>query len=183
MHRISSFGGCNIAQLWVYRDLATIVSVGVRDRLTNLMRTWYWLKMSPVVYLAKHPRALSATFVGVPYRWKTWQARASQCYRKHIKSQNLNIFRLVLQFTMPNPMKPGVKSRMKMKLEQRRQALLLPHLSEQTFYCLLRCISYWRFNGKYVVPLNSREAVKIIYVILFNANIEFALLICWWLVQ
>ena len=30
------------------------------------------------------------------------------------KSQNLNVSRLVLQLSLPNPMKPGVKSRMKM---------------------------------------------------------------------
>ena len=33
---------------------------------------------------------------------------------RHIKSQNLNDPRLVLQFSLPNPLKPGVKSRMKM---------------------------------------------------------------------
>ena len=31
-----------------------------------------------------------------------------------IKSQNLNVSRLVLQLSLPNPLKPGVKSRMKM---------------------------------------------------------------------
>ena len=30
------------------------------------------------------------------------------------KSQKLNISRLVLQLSLPNPLKPGVKSRMKM---------------------------------------------------------------------
>ena len=29
------------------------------------------------------------------------------------KSPNLDVFRLVLQLSLPNPMKPGVKSRMK----------------------------------------------------------------------
>ena len=33
---------------------------------------------------------------------------------RHIKSQNLNDSRLVLQLSLPNPLKPGVKSRMKM---------------------------------------------------------------------
>ena len=40
-------------------------------------------------------------------------------YRKisnisHTKSQNLNVSRLVLQLSLPNPTKPGVKLRMKM---------------------------------------------------------------------
>ena len=33
---------------------------------------------------------------------------------RRTKSQNLNVSRLVLQFPVPNPLKPGVKSRMKM---------------------------------------------------------------------
>ena len=32
----------------------------------------------------------------------------------HTKSQNLNVSRLVLQLSLPSPLKPGVKSRMKM---------------------------------------------------------------------
>ena len=31
--------------------------------------------------------------------------------------------------------------------EQRRHAMLQLHLSDQQFYCLLRCDLYWRFNG------------------------------------
>ena len=33
---------------------------------------------------------------------------------RRIKSPNLNVSRLVVQLSLPNPMKPGVKSRMKM---------------------------------------------------------------------
>ena len=51
------------------------------------------------------------------------------------KFQNLNVSCLVLQLYLPNPLKPDVKSRMKMQLEQRRQAVLQPHLSDQQFYC------------------------------------------------
>ena len=50
------------------------------------------------------------------------------------KSPNLNVSLLVLQLSLSNPMKPGVKSRMKM---------LQLHLSDRQFYCLLRC-SYIR---------------------------------------
>ena len=32
----------------------------------------------------------------------------------HIKSQNLNVSSLILQLCLPNPLKPGVKLRMKM---------------------------------------------------------------------
>ena len=59
---------------------------------------------------------------------------------RRTESQNLTVSRLVLQLYLPNPMKPGVKSRMKMYLEQRRQAMLQLHLSDWQFYCLLRCV-------------------------------------------
>ena len=45
------------------------------------------------------------------------------------KSQNLYVSNLVLQLSLLNPLKPGVKSRMKMYLEQRRQAILQLHQS------------------------------------------------------
>ena len=43
---------------------------------------------------------------------------------RRTKSPNLYVSRLVVQLSSPNPMKPDVKSRMKMQLEQRRQAML-----------------------------------------------------------
>ena len=43
---------------------------------------------------------------------------------------------------MLNPLKPDVKARMKMKLEQRRQAMLQLHLNYRQFYCQLRCVLY-----------------------------------------
>ena len=54
------------------------------------------------------------------------------------KSQYFNDSRTVLQLSLPNPLKPDVKSRMKMQLEQRRQAMLQLHLNDRQFYCLLR---------------------------------------------
>ena len=33
---------------------------------------------------------------------------------RHTKSQNSNVSHLILQLSMPNPLKPGVKLRMKM---------------------------------------------------------------------
>ena len=48
-----------------------------------------------------------------------WQMYMSHMYRKisnlrRTKSPNLNVSRFVLQLSSPNPMNPGVKSRMKM---------------------------------------------------------------------
>ena len=58
------------------------------------------------------------------------------------KSPNWNVSCILLQFCSLNPLKPGVKLRMKMSLEQRRQAMLQLHLNYQQFYCLLRCDLY-----------------------------------------
>ena len=52
------------------------------------------------------------------------------------ESHNLNVSRLVLQLSLSNPLKPGVKSTMKMKSEQRR------HLSDQQYYCPPRYALY-----------------------------------------
>ena len=57
------------------------------------------------------------------------------------KSKNFNVSRLVLQLSLPNLLKPDVKLKMKMSLEQRRQAMLLLYLNQQS-YCLLRCDLY-----------------------------------------
>ena len=75
-----------------------------------------------------------------------------QHYRKtssisRTKSQSLNGSCILAQLSSFNPLKPGVKLRMKMQLEQRRQAMLQLHLSYQQFYCLLRCDLYKRFYG------------------------------------
>ena len=58
------------------------------------------------------------------------------------KSQNLNLSCTLLQLSSLNPLKPRVKLRMRMQLEQPRQAMLQLHLSYQQFYCLLRCDLY-----------------------------------------
>ena len=57
-----------------------------------------------------------------------------QSYRQisnisHTKSQNLNDSHPASQLSLPNPLKPGIKWRMKMLLE-----LLQLHLSDQQFY-------------------------------------------------
>ena len=55
---------------------------------------------------------------------------------RHTKSQHLKDYRTVLRLSLPNPLKPDVKSRMKMS------GMLQLHLSDQQFYCLLRFVLY-----------------------------------------
>ena len=68
-----------------------------------------------------------------------WGRVVINYYRKisnirRTKSLNLNVSRLVLQLSFPNPMKSVVKPRMKMQLEQRRQVMLQLHLSDGQFF-------------------------------------------------
>ena len=69
---------------------------------------------------------------------------------RRTKSPNLNASSLGLQLSVHNILKPGVKWRMKMWLEQRRQAVLQLHLSDQQFNCLLKCVLYWRLDGGHI---------------------------------
>ena len=61
---------------------------------------------------------------------------------RRTKSQNLNVSRLGLRMSLRNILKPSVKWRMKMQLEQRRQAMLQLQWSDQQFNCLLKCVLY-----------------------------------------
>ena len=74
----------------------------------------------------------------------------TQCLRKYrqisnirrIQSQNLHVSRFGLQLSLPNPLKVIVKWRLKLSLEQYRQAMLQLHLSDQQFHNPLRCGLY-----------------------------------------
>ena len=68
---------------------------------------------------------------------------------RRTKSKTLNVSCLVLQLSLPSTLKSGIKWRMKMQLEQRRQAMLQLHLSDQQFHCLVGCDLYERFYGTY----------------------------------
>ena len=61
---------------------------------------------------------------------------------RRTKSKHLRDSCTVLRLSLPNPLNTDVKSRMKMLLEQRRQAMLQLHLSDRQFYCPLRCALY-----------------------------------------
>ena len=89
-----------------------------------------------IPYVFFCPIVLAAPFL--PWRWKLnlhpleadlWKLLWIDCFTvpiekretyceisntRHTKSQNLNVSRLVLQLSLPNPLKPGVKSRMKL---------------------------------------------------------------------
>ena len=61
---------------------------------------------------------------------------------RRIKSQNLSVSRFVLRLSLPNPLKPGVKSQIENETVVEATALLQIHLSDQQFYCLLTRVLY-----------------------------------------
>ena len=114
----------------------------VHDRL-------YFSILPPLANLRVLFETLTVLFKPFPYSGRYFlylqKLHQTRNYRKtsnitHTRPQNLSIPRLVLQLSLPNPLKPSVKSRMTMSLEQRRQAMLQLHLSDQQFYWLLRSV-------------------------------------------
>ena len=110
-----------------------------RPQWVNLLHAFFILKKN------KHSFAFFLSIYHGPdfirYHCNSEDDKVQVIYRKisnirRTKSPNLNASRLVLQFSLPNPMKPGVKSRMKMQLEQRRQAMLQLHLCDRQYYLL-----------------------------------------------
>ena len=76
----------------------------------------------------------------------------------HTKSLNLNVSGLVLQLSLSDPLKPAVKSRMKMELEKRQQAVLQLHLSYQQFNShkgatCIKCLTVYGFLR--LLPLSN----------------------------
>ena len=78
---------------------------------------WMWFSKSNRNIMFTFDRCHSSLAEVVPVKYECdWEYRE---YRKisntrRTKSPNLIVSRLVLQLSLPNPMKPGVKSRMKM---------------------------------------------------------------------
>ena len=87
--------------------------------------------------------------------------------KSRIKSQNLNVFRIFLQLFLPNPLKSGVKSGMRMYLEQHRKAMFQLHLSDEQFYCLLCCDLYLRLASNEIAttagPTDAMYNVIFVY--------------------
>ena len=69
---------------------------------------------------------------------------------RRAKSENLNVSRLVLQLSLSSPLKLGVKSRIKMQLEQRRQAMVKTYIRDLT---VVKSIILWEtiFNSRWTI--------------------------------
>ena len=82
------------------------------------------------------------SFQYMNYYWVSLRPRSTWLWSKQFdnrqvsniirsKAQHLKVYRTVLRLLLPNPLKPDVKSWMKMQFEQRRQAMLQLHLNDQ----------------------------------------------------
>ena len=65
-----------------------------------------------------------------PNQWIYVLLKHQASNTRRTKSQNLNISCIVLYVTLCNPLKPGVKSGVKMQSEKRQHAMLQLHPSD-----------------------------------------------------
>ena len=77
---------------------------------------------------------------------------------RRTKFLNLNVSRLVLQLSLPNRVKPGVESSMKIWLEQRWHAMLQLHLSDQQVFCYTG-VTYIRSLVVILIPNHTPSKV------------------------
>ena len=98
---------------------------------------------------------------------------------RRTQSQKLDESYLGLHLSLSNPLRTGVKLRMKMKLEQRWQAMLQLHLRDQQLYCLLKCDLYSRFDGtcKWFQPNITNSYIHSILSYMHNVRLVLKLMI------
>ena len=92
---------------------------------------------------ARNKTTCNRAIYGVPFVSLMFYPIRNIKYRKtssisRTKFQNLNVSCILLQLSSLNPLKPGVKLRMK----ERLSTLFQLHLNYQQLYCLLRCDLY-----------------------------------------
>ena len=132
---------CRNQHYFILKSISTLRSMNLKLRVIKSSP----LGMIPQSYPLMHIESLG---IFVSCGWKCVSKKIDvSIYRKtsntrRTKWHNLNDSRLVLQLSLPNPLKPLIMSRMKMQLEQRRQAMLQLHLRDQQFYWLHRCVLY-----------------------------------------
>ena len=130
------------------------ISNKIYDKLGNWLPGW-WVLDCEILNVQSFTMSNFSTLC-----IRLWACLWSSCWWYHLfsiiyqqtsniswsKSQNLF---LVSSFSCLCPVHRTqvIKSRLKVQLEQRRQAMLQLHLSDQQFYCLLRCALYYRCAG------------------------------------
>ena len=118
----------NVSIWWRHHDGIQYIMLWLMQSMLLAHHCWYmpcgmWWDSLTVRQCPKWPFTIHARqcIISVEYR-PLRQQQMTNTYRQtsqisRTKSQNLNLSRLVLRLSLPNPLKPGVKSRMKMELE------------------------------------------------------------------
>ena len=137
---------CNTKYLIIFPEIGKnpiagwSLSILIRHQNNNFRSDWSLTNVDPNAFAfwacTRYTTHTVFVFISV-----SWHCRKISNI-SHTKCQNLNYSRPVLQLSLPDPLKAGVKLRMKMYLEQRRQAMFQLHLSDQQVHCLLRCDLY-----------------------------------------
>ena len=144
----------------MYTLLALIFEIRRFDRWEHLVQTIviHWRTTGASIPIDRHGKA-KGLFVAYKYddvtTWKCFPHYRKTSSISRTKSQNLNVSNLVVQLALLNQLKPGIKSRMKMQLGQRRQAMLQLHLSCRQFHCLPRCDLYSPWEGNHRSSVDS----------------------------
>ena len=154
-------------------DVIVIISLAVFRR-TPLITSQRWFKHQAIIrandnqvscyYSSLHS---SAGVAGSAWP-ETYRQTSSKSRTKY---SNLNVSCFVLQLPLPSLLKPGIKSRMEMWLEQRRQTML-QHLSDQQFYCLLGCDLYQRFDFTCRDSVSMKNTTANIQIIFYQCLME-----------
>ena len=104
-----------------------------------------WMKQLPWYETGLNTLSVGLSCLNIKFR-QTFNIR-------HTNSQHFYVSHLVLQLSLPNPFKPGVKLRMKMWLEQHQQPMLQLHLSDQQFYNQWMYLLYLRFESMFALSI------------------------------
>ena len=94
------------------------------------------------------------------------------------RTKSHNFSRLFLQLSLCSLLKPGGKSSMKIKLEQRWQAVVQPNMSDQQCNCLQRCALYYMFDSmlQWNLSVATTSKIKCITFDLFSN-------VFWWILK
>ena len=129
-------------RIWLTKQLTLVEGLRLwLGAIKHQAITWPCVELQPWHHMASlgYKKSNFALVFGEArkrYIRTNWKKYCQTSNISHTKSPNLNVC-LILQLSLPNPLKPGVKLRMKMWLEQCRQAMLQPHMSDQQYYCIL----------------------------------------------
>ena len=118
----------------IINESQLVERIALCHQATTIYYLWQFWPIAITLYDITRPQWVNLLAPGSKFYHQTSNKR-------HTKSQKLHVSCLSFQLSLHNPLKPGVKSRMK---------ILQLHLGDQQFYCLLiMCLTlevWWQFH-------------------------------------